>query len=219
MNSPAPSARQRWLPWHRRIGVLASAFVLVIASTGLLLNHTEDLRLDERYVQSPWLLSWYGIEENAAVQVYQLGSLWLTGYGETLFANGEALVHCGELRDVQLHGQEVLALCVDKGWLLSPKGELLEPWPTSQPLPPEMSHHHQRDASQLPVQQWAQIQSHASPPHSLHWERILLDLHSGRLFGSAGVWVFDGAALLFIFLALSGVWVWAGKRKANREVL
>jgi len=215
VSNSLPSARQRWRSWHRRIGVIAAGFVLIIATTGLLLNHTEDLGLDERYLQSSWLLSWYGIEESAAVQVYQLGDLWVAYYGEMLFANGEQRVHCSELRDVQWYHQEVLAVCADKGWLLSPAGELLEPWPSSQPLPTGISRQHQRDASQLPAQQWAQIQAQSSSPHSLHWERVLLDLHSGRLFGAVGVWVFDVAALLFIFLALSGVWVWAGKRNTR----
>ncbi|MBT7953173.1 MAG: hypothetical protein HN764_16205 [Gammaproteobacteria bacterium] len=42
----------------------------------------------------------------------------------------------------------------------------------------------------------------------LSWERLLLDIHSGRVFGEAGVYIVDLAALLFIFLALSGSWIW-----------
>jgi PepSY-associated transmembrane protein len=39
-------------------------------------------------------------------------------------------------------------------------------------------------------------------------ERVLLDLHSGRIVGSWGVYIVDLMALLFLFLALSGVWMW-----------
>ncbi len=42
----------------------------------------------------------------------------------------------------------------------------------------------------------------------LTWERLLLDIHSGRVFGDAGVYIVDLTALLFIFLALSGSWMW-----------
>ena len=38
-------------------------------------------------------------------------------------------------------------------------------------------------------------------------ERVLLDVHSGRLFGNAGVLVVDFFALAFVFLALSGLWM------------
>lgn len=42
----------------------------------------------------------------------------------------------------------------------------------------------------------------------LNWEQVLLDLHSGRLFGTPGVWVVDIAALLLLFLAVSGFVLW-----------
>ncbi len=45
-------------------------------------------------------------------------------------------------------------------------------------------------------------------------ERVLLDLHSGRILGEAGVWLVDAAALLFLLLAASGLWLW-GRRRAS----
>jgi hypothetical protein len=45
-------------------------------------------------------------------------------------------------------------------------------------------------------------------------ERVLLDLHSGRILGSWGVYLVDAAAVLFLLLAISGVWLW-GKRRAT----
>ncbi len=47
---------------------------------------------------------------------------------------------------------------------------------------------------------------------SLNWERVLLDLHSGRLFGSLGPWIMDIAALLFLLMAVTGVWIWSRRR-------
>lgn len=50
-------------------------------------------------------------------------------------------------------------------------------------------------------------------------ERLLQDLHSGRLFGRFGVWFMDLAALGFLVLAATGLWTWllrgnrAGKTK------
>ena len=40
-------------------------------------------------------------------------------------------------------------------------------------------------------------------------ERVLLDFHSGRIAGQWGVFFVDLMALLFISLALSGVWMWS----------
>jgi uncharacterized iron-regulated membrane protein len=40
-------------------------------------------------------------------------------------------------------------------------------------------------------------------------ERILLDLHSGRILGRIGLWLGDAVAILFILVALSGIWMWS----------
>lgn len=40
----------------------------------------------------------------------------------------------------------------------------------------------------------------------LTWERLLLDLHSGRFFGRAGPWVVDAVAVLLLALAASGLY-------------
>lgn len=54
---------------------------------------------------------------------------------------------------------------------------------------------------------------------ALDWERVMLDLHSGRLFGKAGVWLADLAGALLLLLAITGVIVWwqrARTRRAHR---
>jgi hypothetical protein len=51
-------------------------------------------------------------------------------------------------------------------------------------------------------------------------ERVMLDLHSGRILGRAGVYLVDAAAILFLFLAASGIWLWIRRRasvKAHRH--
>ena len=47
-------------------------------------------------------------------------------------------------------------------------------------------------------------------------ERVLLDLHSGRIMGRAGIYLVDAAALLFLLLAMSGIWLWARRRASSR---
>jgi hypothetical protein len=52
-------------PWrrrHSRLGILSAAFVLLLSVTGVLLNHSAALRLDQRRVAVGWLLDWYGFE-------------------------------------------------------------------------------------------------------------------------------------------------------------
>lgn len=42
----------------------------------------------------------------------------------------------------------------------------------------------------------------------LNWERVLLDLHSGRFFGALGPYLMDLVALGLIIMSLTGVYIW-----------
>jgi hypothetical protein len=48
--------------WHARIGFAAVLFFLILAVTGLVLNHGQGLGLDGRFVHAEWLARWYGIK-------------------------------------------------------------------------------------------------------------------------------------------------------------
>ncbi|MCE9677717.1 PepSY domain-containing protein [Shewanella sp. AS1] len=50
----------------------------------------------------------------------------------------------------------------------------------------------------------------------LNWERVLLDLHSGRIFGLSGTLVFDLVALSLIFMAISGFYLWQQTKPKKR---
>lgn len=48
-------------------------------------------------------------------------------------------------------------------------------------------------------------------------ERVLLDLHSGRIFGHYGIYMMDAAAVLLLLLTLSGVYNWWRHRPRRRR--
>lgn len=56
-------------------------------------------------------------------------------------------------------------------------------------------------------------------------ERVLRDVHSGRILGTAGVLIMDAAAVMLLVLAVTGVWIWwrarqefgTGRRKRRRQ--
>jgi len=67
-------------------------------------------------------------------------------------------------------------------------------------------------ASPLDASLLQQLQSHYRAS-TLNWERILLDIHSGRLFGKFGPWFLDIAALILAILSITGIWMWSKKRR------
>lgn len=51
----------------------------------------------------------------------------------------------------------------------------------------------------------------------LSLERLLLDLHSGRIFGTVGLLIYDLLAVAVGFLAISGLMVWARGRRNGKN--
>ncbi len=57
--------------WHARIGFAAMLFFLILAVTGLALNHGQDVGLDGRFVHAGWLARWYGIKTEPPRHVFR----------------------------------------------------------------------------------------------------------------------------------------------------
>jgi hypothetical protein len=72
--------------WHARIGFAAMLFFLILAVTGLMLNHGEGLGLDGRYVRAGWLARWYGIQSEPLRQAFR------SGHHVLIAANGRWLL-------------------------------------------------------------------------------------------------------------------------------
>ncbi|ORU89618.1 MAG: hypothetical protein A6F71_01265 [Cycloclasticus sp. symbiont of Poecilosclerida sp. M] len=53
--------------------------------------------------------------------------------------------------------------------------------------------------------------------HVIQLETLVLDLHSGRFFGRYGELFFDFIALLLIFLAGTGIWIWLRQRSSHQS--
>lgn len=59
--------------WHARIGFTAVVFFILLAVTGVVLNHATDLGLDKRYVHAAWLARWYGLAPESPRHAFRSG--------------------------------------------------------------------------------------------------------------------------------------------------
>lgn len=235
--------------WHRYAGLLAALLALWLAVSGILLNHAHELGLDRTAVESDWLLSAYGIQappprsfRAGKAWISQLGSRL---YLDTQ-PIGECR---GVLQGAAASGGLLVAVCEQSVWLLQPDGTVIErldvPAPVSgadlgpegrlvlhttrgrlladaaflgwETAPPELGTQ-AIEPRPTPAELAARLKS-AYRGQSLDWERVLLDAHSGRLFGRLGVWLMDAAGLLLILLSLSGLIVWWQRRAQRRQYL
>jgi hypothetical protein len=113
--------------WHRSLGFLAAMLVIFIAGTGLLLNHTDELELDQVMLDSDWILSLYGIEVESDPVAFKAGQTWLSRYGSRLYVNDqdtgqntEQLIGVVELEDL------LLVAVPDSLLLMTSSGEFVE---------------------------------------------------------------------------------------------
>jgi hypothetical protein len=237
--------------WHRRVGVLAAFFVLVLVITGILLNHSSQWGLDRRFVDWPWLSQAYG-DDSAELPAFQLGEHWVSraANGRIYFDSVEVAPCRGRLIGAVAADGLLVAGCAEELLLIAGSGELVESVTASTGLPVPLqavglvgsqvvlqvegdwwrADMEQMDFSQRAAAGGTVIRQLAPdrlpetvrqeipvPDHWLTWERLLLDLHSGRLFGRAGVLWVDGVGVLVGSLATSGTVMWFLHRRCKQR--
>ena len=73
--------------WHRRLGLVASFFLLNLAITGIVLNHYDALELEKHYIKSSWLLNWYGVRKPQDIYCINRDDNSICEAGELVFLN------------------------------------------------------------------------------------------------------------------------------------
>ncbi|MFP6754407.1 MAG: PepSY domain-containing protein [Alphaproteobacteria bacterium] len=229
------------LRWHGRLGVAAALLFLILLVTGIALNHAERLALDQRYIATEWLLDWYGITPNNAPVSYRVGTHWITELDGHLFLNSTLIYERTGFMSGALQTQGIFAVATeDILYLFDPNGRLIEQivnlpakilrlgWREGSTYidtprgifstDPDFLIWRQADR----VPNWTE--TIATPKaigddvllayrgRGLPWERVILDLHSGRILGVWGPYLMDGAALALLILVFSGFYNWVIRR-------
>lgn len=113
--------------WHRRIGLVAALFVIMLAATGFCLNHTAGWQWDRLVVRSPLVLRWYGIDPPGEIVGYRLDQRWLSQVGGKLFFDAQPVGDCqGLLVGALRFEQQVVVACAGELILLTEAGEVIE---------------------------------------------------------------------------------------------
>ena len=241
--------------WHRRLGLAALALVFILSITGIMLNHTESLKLNETVVESDMVLNWYGINPSGTPVNFSSGDIWISQWNQQIFFNGETLfTHNKPLLGITLLndmiaialGNDILlidsegevielmqsashssvvkmGLLENKIFLLDQKGNFylsdsqLSRWikQTENFLPDPIKL--QAVKTQLNAIQIQKLKTAYRGP-GLRMERVILDLHSGRIFNDSwGIYIMDLSAVAMMLLGISGMWVWWSRKLKLRK--
>jgi len=238
--------------WHRYIGISAALFLLVLAVTGLFLNHTTDLRMDRNFISNEQLLNWYDIEPPQRTLSYATPQHHATLVEDKLYLNEQSIPgHFESLAGV-IELEDIIIIAVDKQLLLlTPNGEVIERInnvngqrallgaigkisnniviQTDDFFITDLDFSVWKKASKQEILniEWSyptrlsrklrQQLKHDYRSNILTLERVMLDLHSGRIMGNIGVYLMDAAAVILILLALSGCFIWLQQLRKRRH--
>lgn len=230
--------------FHRYFALLAAVLAAVLSVTGILLNHTSELKLDEIPIRNSAILDWYGVEP-ASISGFQTEIGWVLGDGHHVYLNQKTVASCPVLVGAIWLETYLIIACRESLLLATNDGSLVEAMDSSSGLPAPVtglgSTNDQLilktpgqtfllDPEQLrieplnipstsfstpgkvPKELEIELQEKASPKE-MHLERLLLDIHSGRIFGIFGVVLVDLGAILLLLMAFSGLWIWMHRQR------
>ena len=116
--------------FHRTLGAGASVFVMFMVLSGLALNHSNGLGLDQRQLSQSFLLNWYGLGEPENMQSFAIGDNWLSLAGSQVYLNGVSVAMLPNGVGAVSTGDLLIAAGSDELLLLDLEGNLVErmPW-------------------------------------------------------------------------------------------
>lgn len=231
------------LRWHRRLGLFAAVFLIWLAVSGILLNHTASLNLAGTDLPISIANTLAPLDEVSLLGVKT--SIGLIEQNEqTLLLNGRHIEQCdGSLVGAILLDTSLWVACNRQVLELTLSGQLIESQSSYFGLPVPVSRiglcdeHicikannqlHQFDAllaSWKDDGEWSvawspevTVSDHKAQliPEVHNWERFILEAHSGRLFGTYGVLFFDIVAAITMLLSMSGCYVWWRQNRRRR---
>jgi hypothetical protein len=243
------AARVTWLRRvHRWTGLAALVFVLLLATTGIALNHTAAWRLDETWVDWAWLLHAYGIDAPRPSASFTEDGTRATLLGGRLYVDGREIARNIEtLAGLAVTGERVVVAAGKEVFLLTESGDLIERMDLDSALSAAITEvglaqgHvvlrtdaglfrfdddllnlepapdlRQEDvqwspASAVPPDESARLRN-LYRGRGITVERLLVDLHSGRIVPRLGALLMDLVAILLIALGISGLIMWMRRR-------
>ena len=233
---------------HYWLGLGLALPLILLALTGILLNHSDGLKLAHRFVNSNLLMQWYGVQPVAPELGYKLGESWLSYARNSLWLD-DTQIDSDQAKPrgaLLVDGLIVIAQPLTLG-LYTAQGQRVERVPVPQQLTPVTGLSTQGNHILLRTPggvyktdtnftQWNAVdavwaqpsQQEPLPPtlrqsigralarSTISWEKVILDLHNGNLFGRWGALFLDLFAVITVALATTGCFLWLRNRRRQR---
>jgi len=106
--------------------------VILLAITGVMLNHTETFKLDDNYVESSIILNWYGLEPEGEPVSFKVENHIISFWNKQVFFDKEIITKSDRMLRGAIKSERFIVAAFDHELLLlNDSGELIERMPTS----------------------------------------------------------------------------------------
>ena len=121
---------------HKFTGIAVCVFLIHLSITGIFLNHTEDLGLDEKYTASPMILALYNISMPNKEESFLVDNHFISRFGNQVFLDNQPVFKS----EVPIIGaitfnQMLIIAIKNELVLLTEDGELIEKLTTANGVP------------------------------------------------------------------------------------
>ena len=121
---------------HKFTGIAVCIFLIHLSITGIFLNHTEDLGLDEKYTASPMILALYNISMPSQEESFLVDNIFISRFGDQVFMGNQPIIKSESPIMGAAFSNQILAIALaNEMVLLTQEGELIERISSTAELP------------------------------------------------------------------------------------
>ena len=195
---------------HRFLGITLVFFVIVLSVTGTLLQHAEDFNIRQKYASSNIARNFYDIKP-CTVHSTSIERKWISICNNNLYFNDVKIANnISALNEIYKKGNLYVIQYDGHKITINDNAEIIN-----------MKHMKKLNLkknnillkrSDIPGNLRKNIEDE-SIGKTITYERIIVDIHTGRLFGSIGVTLIDLVTIGLLILSVTGSFSWLRYKK------
>lgn len=200
-----------WMKWHRRIGITSALFVFTLSVTGFFLLLSEPLQLNQIKLQNRLISKIYHTSAQGSPVGFEISrEQWVVMIDD--------LVYVGATDPISMSPPLIGASLQEDGLIAFSNGDETIVTLQNGILVERLADH--TLTAQIPATIPNDIQEEILARYrgrGVSASRVMLDIHTGSVFGIFGPWIMGLASLFLMALSISGVIMWTGLNRRKRK--
>ena len=195
---------------HRFLGILLVFFVLVLSITGSLLQHSEIFNIRQNYASSTFAKNIYNIKP-CQISSFKKETIWLSICNNDLYFNDRKIAsNVSSVSSIVKENSNYNVMYGNHILLINEDSEILGKEHVENLSDGKKNIIFKKNILDSKLKK---IIEDKSISKTITYERIIVDIHTGRIFGLFGVTLVDLVTLGIIILSLTGTYSWLRYKK------